>query len=120
MPMLAVLLSLASSSACTLALPAGVKVFGKLRRHHDGHRAGAMVNLLDDVAVVSRDMHDGEIISGLEMLQQILAGLGRVAVVHAEGDVLDVQIHAVAVNDKLHNRHGEDDQQAERIAPESG
>src|SRR5208282_6021020 len=63
-------------------------------------------------------MDDREIVSGLEVLQQILAGLSRVTVVHAEGDMPDVQIHPVAVNDQLDERHGEDDQKAARIAPD--
>ena len=38
--------------------------------------AERMVNLLDDVFIVIRNMDDFEIFRGLEMLQQILAGLG--------------------------------------------
>ena len=99
-------------------LTARVNVFGKLRRHHDGHRAGAMVNLVNNVVIAAGHMNDGEIISGLEMLEQILTELCSVLVVHAERNVLDVQIYAVTIDDQLHNRHGKDDQQAEWIAPD--
>ena len=116
--MLAVLLSLASSNACTLACPCEWRSSENCGGTTTANRASAPVNLLDDVAIVVRGMNNREIVRGLEMLQQILAGLRPIAVVHAEGNVLDVQIHAVAVNEKLHDRHGEDDQEAARVAPD--
>ena len=59
-----------------LGLPVGVEILGELRRHDHGYGTIAVVNLLDDVFIVIRNMDDFEIFRGLEMLQQILAGLG--------------------------------------------
>ena len=80
-------------------------------------RAHAMIDVPDDVRIAVGDANDVEIVGRLKVLEQVLAGLRPVPVVDAERHVLDVEIYGVAVNEQLDQRHGENDQQASRIAP---
>ena len=118
MPMLAELLSLASSIACTLAWPLEWSSSAELGRHHDGHGAHSVIDVADDVRIAVRDANDVEIVGGLKMLEQILAGLGSVAIVNAKRNVLDVEVDGIAENEQLDQRHDENDEQASRIAPD--
>ncbi len=85
-------------------------------RHDDRHLAAARVDRAGDVGVGALRLDDPEILRSLEGLEQRLALLAALAVEHADRHVLDVEVHPVAEQRHLHQRHQEHDHEAARIA----
>src|SRR5208282_2686755 len=74
-----------------------------------------MVDAADDIGITFRYANDVEIIGRLKVLEKILAGLGSVAVVDAERNVLDVEVHGVAEDEELDDGYNQNNQQASGI-----
>src|ERR1039457_3069801 len=93
-----------------------MQIFRELGRHHQRHAAHSMIDASDDIRIAVRYANDVEVVDRLKVLQKILAGLGSVAIVNAQRDVLDVEVHGIAENKELDQRDDQNDEKASRIA----
>ena len=75
--------------------PAAAQPLGKVPRYDDSHLRVAMVESPRDCRVAVHHARDFEVLAGLEALQQVLALLAAVLVVHINRQPLQIQIDAV-------------------------
>ena len=76
----------------------------------------AVVKRSGECGIIVHDPHNIEVRAGLEALQEILALLAAVAVVHINGQALEIETDTVTKQQHQNHRHNHDNDQAARVA----
>src|SRR5208282_3997937 len=88
----------------------------EIPRDNDPHFGVAVIERSGERRIVVHNPHDVEVRAGLEALQEILALLAAVAVVHVNGQALEIEIDAVTKQQHQNRRHNHHNDQTARVA----